>query len=254
MSESKNKGLAYFAWYADAWEIVERRLNNAELGELCRAVMRYAFTSEKMEREQFEHLRAIEWPLDDCYARVDRARKAYEAQVQGGAKGGKAKARNAAASEPQASKGAPTPKQAPEFIPPTKTEFRDIVKHLRTNDEIDADNCEVDDFYEELCQNDWTIGDRPITSRGDVKSIVLYRFDTVPYFGNRTIAWNCFRSIFAKTGLAGEFEEFADHYDEQSETWVIDGKTYTNAREAVEAYFNPLPEDEEALAMLPKPP
>ncbi len=35
MSESGNKGLAYFAWYADAWENTERKLNNPELASFA---------------------------------------------------------------------------------------------------------------------------------------------------------------------------------------------------------------------------
>lgn len=253
VSEESKGGMKYLKWYVDTAAAWDRRLTRAQIGDLFVAVMYYVGTGEKVEFPN-----EIGVIFDEQCLRVDGARKGYankcEAAAKNGAAGGLAKARNAAKARAEAPEATPPPKQAPKFIPPTKTEFRDIVKHLRDNGEIDADNCEADDFYEELCENDWTIGDRSIKSRRDVKSIVLYKFNATPYFGDRMVAWNCFRAIFAKTGLVGEFEEFEGCYDDKGEMWTIDGNVYVNPFKAVEAYLNRPPEDEEATPTPPKPP
>jgi hypothetical protein len=216
--------------------------------------MRYAFTGEKMEREQFEHFQAIEWPLDDYYARVDRARKAYAAQVRGGAKGGKAKAQNATPPT-KAKQEAVERAERANVVHPTKLEFKAIAKHFEAD--LDFDDYELNEFYEELSESGWKIDGEPITHRSTITEAISIRFNSEPYFDSALIDWNCFVMLFSGShGNDDLLYDFAQTYEECTDgkgRWFMNGKAYTTPRTAVDAFLATLA-DEEAPIRLPKPP
>lgn len=157
--------------------------------------------------------------------KVDAAREKYKnkcaVNAENGAKGGKAKAKNA-------KKMAAGPK----FTPPTQKQFRDAVQHFADNDEIpeDTTDYDTDAFFDELKDSGWTIGGAPIQSRADWEAAIRAKF----YQFSSTLPDHFFYEIFSAAfaelhdGEKSDFvaSDFMDAYDEAAKRWNVQGEYF----------------------------
>lgn len=244
MSEAPK--LTYYKWFLDQAKVAMDMLTDEQLGELFRAVMSYVDTGKETAVSA-----AIQFPYRQNVLAVDRLREAYTDKVEknreNGAKGGRAKAAKAKNDQQPGTKK----------YKPTKTEFKNAVKHLRESEEtIDVDDHNALLFYEEMKKAGWEICGRPIKSLKQLESVISERFYSDPPY-NQYFYWLTFQ-LFVEHGFdfgadaENHFEaenknsEFWDlfQYDGDTPTnsgWTIDGEFYNFSKsklsEAVEAFL-----------------
>lgn len=148
--------LSYFKLMLEDFETMSEIYSTAQIGELIVATMQYLKDGRIVEIEE-----PLKYAYLDLRKKVDRSQKAYEEKcaqlAKNGAKGGKAKAANR--------------------FKFSKSHFKQMI--TRIADEIDEDippTSVIADLYEELKENDFSIGDEPLANDSDLDS---YLFHTV---------------------------------------------------------------------------
>ena len=234
MSESPK--LTYYKWFLDQAKVAMDMLTDEQLGELFRAVMSYVDTGEETAVSA-----AIQFPYRQNVLAVDRLREAYTDKVeknrQNGAKGGRAKAAKAKGDQQPESKK----------FKPTKTEFKNAVKHLRDHEAIDVSDHKALLFYEEMKENGWTVCERPIEGLAQLQTIIGERFPTDPKW-NQFYYWMTFLSFFKgcddlAEASARNWDFWCDFQRDKNKPansgWTIGGQFYPMAQqsEAIEAFL-----------------
>ena len=231
-------------WMADDAEVLKESLTTEQIGELFVAVMDYLRTGtvEEVSKE-------IRFPYADYRKKVDRARLKYEKKCQvnaeNAAKGGKAKARNAAKA------AGPAPKQTKKFKPPSLSQFKNAVKKLVDADELQCDEripeYSLEEFYDYLAERNWAINGTPIQSRHDWEMALIakfYDYDSPVahfYFWAFCYLFSTYDGLRDSDG-ATRAESLADSFigdfDEDDKCWWIAGKAYSASERqaALDAY------------------
>lgn len=233
MSEEKKspQDMTYIKLFTSDIDRLEICFTKEQAGEWLFAINAYA--KDGTVREVSPEL---VYPLHEYRAKIDAARRKYEIKCEtnakNGAKGGRAKAENAKRKAAEA--------QAPKFTPPTKTEYKAAIRHMRNEGDIDCDDCMADRFFAEMTSNDWKIGTVPIQSRNDWEQIIQYRFDGNPPY-NQFFYWKSFVALTSKKGcFASEAcDDFWDLFDQDQALWCIAGDAFglNRMEEAIDAFL-----------------
>lgn len=171
--------------------------------------------------------------------KIDSALKKYnetcEARAQSGAKGGKAKAANAAKEQllpPDALPDAP-------FRPPGEKRFVAIVQNFVNNDDIPAvDPKEAKKLFTAFEANGWTIRDEPIKSMQECKDAIFHHFAEsygLPVEMTRFIYTTIFseshglRNAEGVSKAADAVGSFFDCFNADQGTWDIHGNRYSRS-------------------------
>lgn len=211
-------------------------------GELVFALMLYT-----RDGELSGGLREGIAPIFAIYrAKIDAARKKYnatcEARAQSGAKGGKAKAANAA----KAQQLPPDPAPDAPFKPPNKAEFRAIIKKLQDRGEpirtVSAK--EINSFWSNMDTSDWCFRGERFRTNQELETMLIYRYfdsNTMPF----TLAGAIFSTIFADfhgvrngsdvSKAENAFNNFCECYDTDTDMWNVNNTQYSeeNWRDAL---------------------
>lgn len=183
--ETQTGVLSWFKWWVSDANTCKATLTNEQMGELFYAVMAYVEKPDKIVVSP-----AIQFPYSMFCEKVDAARKAYKCQsekrAEAGRKGGKAKAENAKS----ASTSAPT-----SYKPPTKTEYKALIKHLRKSQKIQVDDYEASEFYDDLKSFNWTINGVPIGSTKQIEAAIIAKFNYEHHIDELS-DWFLFRLAF----------------------------------------------------------
>lgn len=150
----QDKILPWLKWFTKDVKNYREVFNNEQMGELFFAVMKTVESNERVEVSN-----EIKFAYLQLCTAVDEAKAAYfkkcETNAMNGAKGGKAKA-------------ASTKLEAKEngFKPPSKTEFRNMAKHIcKKYDFSCCDAYEIDTAFDFYATNNWAVDGIPIRNK-----------------------------------------------------------------------------------------
>lgn len=165
--------LSYFKLMLEDFETMAEIYSTAQIGELIVATMQYLKDGRIVEIEE-----PLKYAYLDLRKKVDRSQKAYEEKcaqlAKNGAKGGKAKAANR--------------------YKCSKSHFKQMITKIA--DEIDEDippASFINDLYEELKENNFSIGGEPLANDSDLDS---YLYHTV--FRDNKYDTEVFEYVFSK--------------------------------------------------------
>lgn len=170
MSTEKDcKKLTYYKWYVDDVKALQMAgLSYVQIGELFCKIMESVEKCAAVEVSDY-----IKVPYYMQYQRVVSAQKAYIKKcnnlAQNGSKGGKAKAANRKAVQDEKP-------QKNGFKKPTKTDFRNAVRHICNENEFEYDTYEIDELYSNLSENDWKYGGETIASKVNLECVIYAEF------------------------------------------------------------------------------
>ena len=225
-NDMNNRGnLSWHKWWVQDADDCRESLTNDQMGELFFAVMAYVKNPERLDVSP-----EIRFPYATFCNKVDAARKAYaktsEARAEAGRKGGRAKAakaNGAISSGEQADKAAP-----PSFKPPTKTEFKSMIRHLRNKGEIAVDDYEALKFYETLERSAWTIKGIPFQSMDALEHFVITRFYGEQSAQERILSYSASCEIYKQTdGAEYEESDFIDRcYSPSFQLFDVNGRQF----------------------------
>lgn len=158
MQEEKSKyNLSWYKWPVDQVKGFKESLNNEQMGELFFAVMETVETGNKVEVSA--ELKVV---YSMCCVDVERTRTAYknkcENLAKNGSKGGKAKA-NA--------------KNETSFQPPTKAEFKEMMKHISHEKNIKYKDDLAEKSYNKLCNNGWKLKTEAISMKSQIEDYIV---------------------------------------------------------------------------------
>lgn len=168
--------------------------------------------------------------------KIDAAREKYvkkcATNAENGSKGGKKKAENAKAAG-----------SAPKFKGPTIAQFREAVEHFIDEGSVqeDTESYEIDKFFDELKDSQWTICGEPIQRRGDWEAAIREKFtaydtDGVPHHWHYLIFSEIFSKFHGLRNNSGESQaetvesDFMDTYDQDTRCWIINGEQFSLAK------------------------
>ena len=123
----------------------------------------------------------------------------------------------------QADKAAP-----PSFKPPTKTEFKSMIRHLRNKGEIAVDDYEALKFYETLERSAWTIKGIPFQSMDALEHFVITRFYGEQSAQERILSYSASCEIYKQTdGAEYEESDFIDRcYSPSFQLFDVNGRQF----------------------------
>lgn len=233
-----NNGLSWYKWWVQDAVDCRESFSKEQMGELFFAVMDYV---EKPERQEVTP--EIRFAYATYCNKVDAARKSYaktsEARAEAGRKGGKAKAAKAKGSIEDVEQ---TDKAAPfSFEPPTKTEFKSMIRHLRNKGEIAVDDYEALEYFRLLEESGWKIKGVPLRSKKALEYFVTTRFyPEIPEL-ERDLSYKASCEIFAQTnGAAYDESDFMeDCYSPPFNLFDVKGRQFnlSELEAAVEEYL-----------------
>lgn len=168
-----------------------------------------------------------------CKAKIDAARNAYEkkcaANAQNGAKGGKAKAANAA-------KAQQLPPDAP-FRPPNKAEFKKIIKELKDRGEAiyipDTDT--INQLYSDLSGSDWNFRGERFRTMQELETMLICRYNSFSHPPRAFFGWifdkiwgdfNGLRDSFGVSKVVDVVNNFCECYNTKASTWNVHETQY----------------------------
>lgn len=226
MQDEKSRGqLNWHKWFVEDAKAFKEVMDNEQMGELFFAIMETVETGERVNVSEYIK------PIYLMYCvKVESARTAYknkcENLAKNGSKGGKAKAENKANAKNENS-----------FKPPSKTAFKEMVKHLEHEYNFKCSNYDIQDLYELLERLNWEILNRPITKKYQLEAYALI------YLAKCTdgkFLFECGISLFKLTidVCCDTVFDFYDCYDDNNEEWIIGNDTYTEIEEAAKAFLN----------------
>ena len=256
-TEDKDKlaDMPYIKLYTGDIDVLGKCFSPAQIGTLLLAVNAYAKdgTIQDVPAE-------LRYPLHEYVEKIKASRKKYAAicakRAVAASKGGRAKAaKNHAQTVEQEEPEAP---QEPKFKAPTRRQFMDTFRVLRSQGLAEGKNQQIGDFYSKLAADAWTYCGAPIGTEEDLRALLRMKFypkDPKDEYGELPVSlWGVFYVLTA--GGEGRYEvtpgwiskaaetvnAFFDAYDEERQSWMIAGKAYhreTGAgwvRLAVEAF------------------
>lgn len=231
MAEEVYSPLAWFKWSTDDANILREALTETQVGVIFLAVMKAAETG-------VVDIDSVPPDLQITYRmycqKVKSAAIAYANKCstnrKNGAKGGRAKANNAREKSAEEV-------LRPKFKPPTKTEFKNMVKHIRAEYELDIDAYEIDRLYDNLAGNGWKFRSVSLTTRDQIEAVIYAKaLDSYDYI--KAV------QLFIEKGYASlesdTIDDLLSAYDYDHEGWQIDkpsGPWYSTIEEAVDAYI-----------------
>ena len=223
--------LTWFKWYLDDVKALREVFTEEQIGIFFLAAMD---TLETGELNIDSLPQEMQIPFRIFSNKVFSARRVYahkcEVNARNGAKGGRAKADNAR------KKNADDP-LAPTFKPPTKTEFKNMAKHIRAEYDLDLDAYEIDRIYDDLAGSGWNYRGAQLTTKKQIEA-VIYAAASNDFNSKSAV-----RLLLEKgyTDLEAEtLDILACDYDEGREAWqlVKGGPWYSTIEEAVDAYLS----------------
>lgn len=242
MEKSK---LNYFKWFTSDIDLLKEQLNAEQIGELFISVMEYV--QDGIVKNVSD---AIKWPYGDYRRRVDASRTKYDTKcatnAANGRKGGKAKASRARQADTLSDASVTINSH---FKPPTRTIFKNAAARFRDDGCLDADQYDVDCFFESLESASWCINGEPIISRCDWESALKAKFPDVDTRADLTYwgLWSAFSNIFQifhglrdKDGETNSYwaaYEFCKIYDNKQKGWRINDVLYQKTEEAITAFI-----------------
>lgn len=158
MQEEKSKyNLSWYKWPVDQVKGFKESLNNEQMGELFFAVMETVETGNKVE---------VSAELKVVYSMfcvdVERTRTAYknkcENLAKNGSKGGKAKAKNKTNAKNETS-----------FKPPSKAEFKEMMKRISHETKSTYDDNLAEKSYNQLRDNGWKLKTEVISAKSQIE-------------------------------------------------------------------------------------
>ena len=225
--------LARLPLYTTDLITIAETLPDREYKQLMLAVLYY--TRDDTLPENLPEKLTLSFNL--CKTKIDAARKAYgkkcATNAKSGAKGGKAKAANAA--KAQLLPLDPPPDAA--FKPPSKAEFKKILKTLKDRGEavrIPAAE-EVNSFYSDLSVSDWFFRGERFRTIQELEAMLIFRynnFSTPPralFGGIFATIWGDFSGLRDSAGVskaADAVNEFCECYDSKARVWAVHGRQY----------------------------
>ena len=156
-----------------------------------------------------------------------------------GSKGGKAKAAKAkakAAEEAKAKAAEEAEEEAneAEVKPPSKTDFRNMAKHICKEVDYDADAYEIDSAYDEFVLDEWSFMSIPLpTNKTLFESVVLW------YLTNDTRVLAMLRYAVEKNRTLSfkTIDKLLRGYSEYSCTYKYDGDSFRNEQELLDYFY-----------------
>ena len=253
-TEDKDKlaDMPYIKLYTGDIDALGKCFSPAQIGTLLLAVNAYAKdgTIQDVPAE-------LRYPFHEYVEKIKASRKKYAAicakRAVAASKGGKAKAaKNHARTVEQEEPEAP---QETKFRPPTRRQFMDMFRLLRSQGRTEGKNQAVSDFYSALQADVWTYCGAPIGTEEDLLALLRMKFYPKDECGELPISpWGVFYLLTALgkgryevapgwiSKAAETVDVFFAAYDEERQSWMIAGKVYhreTGAgwlRLAVEAF------------------
>lgn len=231
MANEQEKTLPWFKWFTKDARNYREVFSNEQMGELFFAAMITVENNEKVEVSneiRFAYLQL-------CTA-IDEARAAYlkkcEINRNNRNKGGKAKTAKAEVKKD-------------EFKPPTKTDFRNMAKHICKKYNIEnCDQYTIDNILEKLAKNNWCFDKIPITSKAIIECVVFC------YLTEEKVAFDLLREALI-CGYENQFtnidffvDELLSFYDWDKKSFYIAENNYVKTSEFVQWFFS-LSDDEE---------
>ncbi len=225
MTIEQDKVLPWLKWFTKDAKNYREVFNNEQMGELFFAAMKTVENNEKVEVSS-----EIKFAYLQLCTTIDEARTAYfkkcETNARNGAKGGKAKAAKAEVKKD-------------EFKPPSKTDFKNIAKHICKEYSIeDCDQYTINNMFEELTKNNWCFDEIPIASKAILECIVFC------YLTKEKITFDLLRESLI-CGHGKEFtdidfftEELLGFYDWDKKHFYIAKNNYVNTPEFVRWFFS----------------
>ena len=236
-------------WYKMGFDEVEQMKNACEndyakIGELCCALMQTAETGEPVTLSD----QILQTAYNMMCVNVRRARSSYEKKCEkraaAGSKGGKAKAAK------RRSETAETADDSePAFKPPSKTAFKEAVKHFcAERDEKTFDPYTADDLFYKLEKDHWKYYGLKITNKKMVDAIIVAELCM-----NGTVERDMARTL-AKLGRSFTIDDIDNFWDDCCEynprtdkiTITVNDEVYFSIVDAVKAYFFDEDETDEA--------
>lgn len=228
-----DKKFAYLKLEFDDLDVIRETLTPEQGIILIFAILDYA--KDGTTREVPDEVRVMYVLLRK---KIDRAQRAYEEKcrinAENAAKGGKAKARNAAKATGSA------PAQAKKFKPPTLSQFKNAVKKLVDADELPYDEkipeYSIEEFFDHLAEGNWEINGTPIQSRHDWEMALIAKFykydspiDHLYYwaFCRLFSTYDGLRDSDGKTMAEVVADSYISDFDEDDSCWWIAGKAYS---------------------------
>lgn len=230
--EKEHRKLSWFQWDIDDANLLRETLTETQVGIIFLAVMKVAETGE-LDLDSIPPELQITYRLFSQKAFAARAKYDHKCEVnaRNGAKGGRAKADNAR------KKNADDP-PAPAFKPPTKTEFKNMAKHIRSEYGLDLDAYEIDRTYDDLAVSGWNYRGAQLTTRKQIEA-VIYAVALGDYDYISAVR------LFLEKGYTDLEAETIDilmcDYDSDHKAWQLvkpRGPRYSTIEEVVDAYLS----------------
>ncbi len=228
MPDEKEFRMLYHKWDMEDYHTFKDSLTCEQMGELFFAVMETAETGVTVKVSD-----SIKVPyrmsIRGAIAAHVKAVQTHETRVAAGRSGGIAKAKAAKARKEEQNTTA--------FKPPTKTEFKNMAKHIRAEYDLDLDAYEIDRLYDDLVGSGWNYRGAQLTTRKQIEAII-YAVASNDF--NYTSAVRMFLEKGYTDLEAETLDILACDYDEDREAWqlVKGGPWYSTIEEAVDAYLS----------------
>lgn len=211
MTIEQDKVLPWLKWFTKDVKNYREVFSNEQMGELFFAAMKKVENNEAVavsNEIKFAYLQL-------CTA-IDEARAAYfekcETNAKNGAKGGKAKAAKAKAKKD-------------EFKPPSKTDFRNMAKHICR--EYDIENCDqytIDNIFDEFSDKNWKFYNASLKSKSLLECATFFEL-TKDILSFRILL----KAIKENYDInLNTLVECSLGYNEDLNEYYIDGKSFKN--------------------------
>lgn len=231
MPDEKEHGkLSWFKWTVEDAKLLSETLTETQVGTIFLAVMKAAETGE-LDVDSVPPELQIVYRLycQKAFAAISAYSHKCEVNARNGAKGGRAKADNARKAN-DASQTVHT------FKPPTKTEFKNMAKHIRSEFDVDLDAYEIDRIYDVLAGSEWKYGGAPLTTRSQIEAVIYAE-------GLHDSDYTLAAQLFLEKGYtdleAYTIEILFVDYDDDRRAWQLckRGPWYSTVEEVVDAYL-----------------
>lgn len=229
--EKERSKLSWFKWTVDDAKMLQEVFTEQQVGIFFLAVMKAVETGElNVDSVPPEMQLSYRMFCQKVFAAISAYTNKCETNARNGSLGGRAKADNAR-------KKNADDLPAPTFKPPTKTEFKNMAKHIRAEYDLDLDAYEIDRIYDDLAGSGWNYRGAPLTTRKQIEAVIFaVALDNIDYLtAVRLFLEKGYTDLEAET-----LEILVEDYNKDLKKWQLGrgGPWYSTIEEAVDAYLS----------------
>lgn len=240
MPDEKERGkLSWFKWTVDDAKMLQEVFTEQQVGVFFLAVMKAVETGE-LDPDSVPPEMQLSYRMfcQKVFAAISAYTNKCEMNARNGAKGGRAKAENAR-------KNSDISESVSPFKPPTKSEFKNMAKLIRSKYGLDLDAYEIDRTYDDLAVSGWNYRGAPLTTRKQIEAVIyavaLGEYDYISAV--RLFLEKGYTDLEAET-----IDILACDYDSDRKAWQLvkpRGPRYSTIEEVVDAYLSDRESDDD---------